>query len=222
MESEDLELMADGLAIVGSFNMADMQRSRRALLFWLHLGELDGLTGRRMRDFTRSHLAHAGRAYAAAQYLADEGLISAPPGWETSGLIRLTRRGRECLERYEGNVSLYVETNRPATGDIKIEIGGNVAGSAISGAGDSSVSDSNNVQPAVLDHADLVAVLGRIRPYLSSFPGGGGLVDELQQQAVAEEDTPELRSSMWERIQQTLIANGMDRVIDIFASAFGS
>ncbi|MFD9869085.1 hypothetical protein ACFXI8_26555 [Streptomyces niveus] len=221
MEFEDPEAMADAFTIVGAFNMADMQRARRALLFWLHLGELDGQTGRRMRDFTRSHLPHAGRAYAAAQYLADERLISAPSGWESGGFIRLTRRGRECLEGYEGNVSLYVEANRPATGEIKIEIGGDVTGSAISGTGDSSVTDSNNVQPAALDHADLVAVLGRLRPYLSRFPSGRDMVDELQQQAATEEDTPELRASMWERIKQTLIENGMDRAINIFASAFG-
>ncbi|WP_327321190.1 hypothetical protein OG735_00755 [Streptomyces sp. NBC_01210] len=49
MEFEDPELMVDAFAIVGAFNMADMQRSRRALLFWLHPGELDGRTGRRMR-----------------------------------------------------------------------------------------------------------------------------------------------------------------------------
>ncbi|WP_148071454.1 hypothetical protein [Streptomyces sp. I6] len=113
--------------------------------------------------------------------------------------------GGSNAQTVRGNVTDHSQ-HHPQAPQPNISVGDIGAGSAVSfgsghasaaSRGGSAIAGSHNQQSSGLEHADLIMILDRLRQDLGKYPGGDALIDELQAQAASEEDTPELRSSMW-------------------------
>ncbi|MCX4853779.1 hypothetical protein [Streptomyces canus] len=113
--------------------------------------------------------------------------------------------GGSNAQTVRGNVTDHSQ-HHPQVPQPNINVGDIGAGAAVSfgsgpasaaSRGGSAIAGSHNQQNTGLEHADLITILDRLREDLGEYPGGNALIDELQAQAASEEDTPELRSSMW-------------------------
>ncbi len=113
--------------------------------------------------------------------------------------------GASNAQTVRGNVTDHSQ-HYPQALQPNISVGDIGAGAAVSfgsgpasaaSRGGSAIAGSHNQQNTGLEDADLISILNRLRQDLGEYPGGNALIDELQAQAASEEDTPELRSSMW-------------------------
>ncbi|WP_406220808.1 hypothetical protein [Streptomyces decoyicus] len=218
MRERDREDYGMILGIMSGFAAADMDRDAARMLVWLNQGELSARPGLPIRDLTRRVPNRAFTAYTVARRLADAGLITTPPGWD-SGIadISLTTRGRACIHQYGGNVNQYNQDHPVRQPDITIgDVGEgaavNLGAHGVAAAKHATVNSGHAAQQSTsgVDSGDLIAVLSLIR---ASMPmqSDQGFMDETVAEAEQEQDTPTLRRRLWERIVGYIETNGIER-----------